>query len=475
MLRPLTVLPLVALVACVPDSEFAAVAITARPTARTGVTMAIEVFRDGYSELQENPVPSGSRTFEASLPRDATWLIATLLDEDGAAVASGEGPPRSQIVLDPAEFTINVTSERPVLGDQATGGRQLARLDDGSFAAAWLDGRRARARAFDATGVPIATTGVDGEVRAAPAALDDTDPAIEGVSIVGLGDRYLVPYQAAYRDQLYGEISPLGPGLDVAGPLPTGGIRNEIGASQLSVAPLGDGRLAVAWIEDAGAYVGAIHVSIVSAAGALASDTVLPGIGARPQLVARPGGLALLCIDDAGVRLDLLDAAGAPVGEPRTLVRDITIDIDPARIVRHGDGFAVAWVTGTLTGRALRAAVFAADGTPGKQVDVAEALDIDGFGVASAPGGLALAWSATRESGVFDSGRVLWTQLDDDLAVRFPPRRLTFSNLPQRWPSIVGLDDGLAIAWTETAGSAEPTIASRIRGRIVYSPLAPLP
>lgn len=467
MLRTLTLAAL-ATAACVPENEHGVIAIRARPTVRPGVTMTVEVFRDGYSELQTRPVSSADRTFKVTVPVDTTWIVAALLDADGHPVASGEGTPEAEIVLDPAELTINVTSDSAVLADLATGGRQIARLDDGSFAVVWLDGTFARARAFDATGVPITTAGTDGEVRAAPLTVDDTFPTIEVPTIVGLGDRYLVAHHVDLRGDHHGAISVLGPDLTGRGVLPGDGIRHEGGAGQLSVAPLGD-RIAIAWVESVDAFYGPIHVTIVSRDGASITDTVLAA-GSCPQLIERAGGLALLVGEELGVRLEVLDSTGAPVAAPRVLENVIDGASDPARLVRHGDGFVAAWAAHSDVGRAIRVAAFAADGTPGKRFDVADVAGIDGLALTAAPDGVALAWSVTRAAESPESGRVVWTQLDDDLAPRFPPRRLTAAVEGQQFPSIVALDDGFAVAWTEVAPITEPTRKHRVRGRIVYPP-----
>jgi hypothetical protein len=467
MLRTL-IFAVLATAACMPETEHGVIAIRARPTVRPGVAMAVEVFRDGYSELQKHPVSSADRAFEVTVPVDTTWIVATLLDAEDRPVASGEGAPEAEIVLDPAELTINVTSDSAVLADLATGGRQIAHLDGEGFAVVWLDGGFARARAFDDTGLPITTAGTDGEVRAAPLTLDATFPTIEAPSIMALGDSYLVAHQVQLGGVYHGAISELGSDLTGLGVLPEGGLRHAAGAGQLSIAPLGN-RIAVAWVESSDAFFGPIHVSTMTREGAPITDHVLAA-GCYPQLIERPGGLALLVGDELGVRLEVLGTTGAPVAAPRVLENAIDGGVDPARLVRHGDGFVAAWAAHGGAGRAIRVAAFAADGTPGKRIDVADVAGIDGLALTAAPDGVALAWSVTRAAGAPESGRVVWTQLDDDLAPRFPPRRLTAAVEGQQFPSIVALDEGFAVAWTEIAPITEPTRKHRVRGRIVYPP-----
>jgi hypothetical protein len=479
MLRPLTLLPLAALAACVPDNEFAVIKIVSRPTVGDGAEMAVEVARDGFSETLYTAVASGDRTFTASIPRDTTWVVATLLDRDGAEVAGGEGPPRSHIVLDPAAFTVNVTGDATFFAGEAATGRQLAGLDDGSFAVAWQDAAtdtHVRARAFTADGAPagVGERGVDGEVRLTPVDAQSLDRS-QGAALVGVGDHYLLSHELdASAAGIRGEVLVLDRDLAVTAVLPPAGLRTESGASQLSAVRLPTGGLAVAWVESQSDATGPRHVTFLSPAGAAINDVVLPGTGMRPQLVAWGDRVAVVGGRDDGVgTLDVvtLDQVGGLVGDPLTVAVSFDPYATPVRAVAVADALVLVWLS-VAEATTLRAVRIGADRVPEKPVDAITLDGLDGLAVAAAPGGeLALAWAETR-GGASGTGKVLWTVLGADLAPRFAPRRVTTAVEPQRTPSIAAVADGFAIAWSQLA-PVTATRASVIRGRIVYPPASP--
>jgi hypothetical protein len=91
-----------------------------------------------------------------------------------------------------------------------------------------------------------------------------------------------------------------------------------------------DFSVAVAIVDDTGAMVGAL--------------TRLPTDGdvRSVSLVARPGGFALAWSEQSKLQFVSLDPAGVPAGPALTIA---TGTMFGAHMVRHGDGYAIAWST----------------------------------------------------------------------------------------------------------------------------------
>jgi hypothetical protein len=114
-----------------------------------------------------------------------------------------------------------------------------------------------------------------------------------------------------------------------------------------------DFRIAVAIVDDTGAMVGALsHIE---------TDGDIRAV----SLVARPGGFALAWTEQTKLAFVLLDPAGVPAGP------EVTIataggggSMFGSHLVRHGDGFAVAWSTLLESGADVRAVQLDAAGAP---------------------------------------------------------------------------------------------------------------
>jgi hypothetical protein len=411
-----------------------------------------------------------------------------------------------QVNLDPDDFQVNATTADAQFstGIDATSGRQVAVLPDGSFFATWenncaqTEGCDLLARRFAADTVPAAneTSGDSGDFVVN---LEDdiaSTPAID----VGPGGQAVIAF--ATQDGFNHDVRAVrlddhGQHLDSSEIVVSDDPLDE---HSIDVAVLANGDFVVVWsrpISDTDFHY-QVRARAFSADGqprlnGISNDTLDFAVASSPvvsddlpAITATAGGGFVVAWQrqiDGFTEQDVLvrrfDGDIAPLDDEAFVTSYVNDSADGPRLASlPGGGFALAWELlasdePERQRQPLYAALFDASGVAlAAEIELVSSTDLV-FSTpaiaARADGTLGVAWRDCGAAGDGDGCGIRFQLLAADGTLEGPSQIVnTTLASEQNLPSIAALGDGFLVTWTDASAAAPDTSDQGIRARVIY-------
>lgn len=486
-------------VAACTDDKYMIVTVDARPAVHGAQSLVVTLTNGGTSRMDTLPlgdnkfpatfsVTAPGRSGDLDIKVEAETSDMTIVGRGSGAVTIGA--TTASVMLDSTDFVVNTdyAMDQFLNQDYETSGFQLAATSDNHWTAGFRDSCNAGActifgREFDQDGAPVSTAAAAGTNAFAFSSTLTTQGAMpalapSGTSTLAFWD---------YTDTVGSGTGVACRSIDMTGNLISGQLSVAAEpADTVGAAALSNGNVAVTWqIYSPNAAIRSVIVrpDCTALGGIVTVSTTVGTISGPHRASAAANGPTVLYawIQDGDAHIRTGNNTGLTGNDTLLIPHTATLEIKAVRIAPMGSGFGVAvrWgsptdspgpgkielyqvtTAGTISGMAQLV-------TDQSQADFASGEQ--SFGIATNPQGRTLiVWHVCDANGttcdVF--GRLAKSDgsLDGDTFI-VP----TTTDGDQTGPSVVGLPNAFAVAWTDTSHVAPDTQGSAVRARIYYPP-----